>query len=356
VQIPPRWRSFVELPRVFGGPVVRARLRAVPEDFIVDEELAFGPEGEGEHCLLRVRKVGVNTDWVARRLANIAGVPGKAVGYAGLKDRHAVTTQWFSVHLGNRPEPSWQVLADDGVEVLEQHRHRRKLRRGLLAANNFRLRLRDVEGDLDALEERVACIASDGVPNYFGSQRFGRDENNLRQADALFRAGRCGTAAQLARRISRHVRGLWLSAARSQLFNEVLALRVEAGTWRSGLPGERLQLRGSHSHFLAETLDAEILARIDSGDVQPTGPLFGAGPLPTTEAVAAIEHRIGADFAHWVEGLAAAGMDQERRPLRLDPEGIAIERPEPDQVVLSFSLPAGSYATSLLRELADWSE
>lgn len=372
----PTWRSFAELPRAHGEPLLSCRLRARAEDFIVDEVLAFGPDGEGEHCLLRVRKVDANTEWTARRLASVAGVPIKAVGFAGLKDRHAVTTQWFSVHLGPRPAPRWDALLDDGIDVLESHRHRRKLRRGVLAGNRFELRLRDVQGNLDALARRIDVLASRGLPNYFGPQRFGRDQGNLYRAHELFRARALGPdgadSVRSRSRPGRHPRGLWLSAARSQLFNEVLAIRVERGDWHDALPGERLQLSGSHSHFLADTVDAAIRARVESGDAQPTGPLFGAGEPLTTAEVAAIEAGVAAAFPGWIDGLAAAGLKQERRPLTLFPEGLVMERVDPTPVsdadaivggaprmgelLLRFTLPAGSYATALLRELAVWTE
>jgi tRNA pseudouridine13 synthase len=339
----PAWCSVHDLPHAHGGPLIRARLRARPEDFVVDEVLPFGPDGDGEHRLLRVRKTDANTDWAARRIALLAGVPAKAVGYAGLKDRHAVTTQWFSVHLGNRPEPRWRQLAEDGIEVLESHPHRRKLKRGALAGNRFVLRLRDVEGDLDGVARRLALIAGRGVPNYFGPQRFGRNESNLHRADALFR----GSAG----RVSRHQRGLWLSAARSQIFNEVLAARVERDDWCRPLPGDRLQLLGSHSHFLAETIDARIRERVEDGDALPTGPLVGEGASLTSGAVAELEWTVMAPFARWIDGLAEAGLKQERRPLRLDPEDLSHEWAAADELLLRFTLPAGSYATVLLREL-----
>lgn len=357
----PSWRSFVDLPRAHGEPVIRCQLRVRPEDFLVDEELAFGPDGDGEHCLLRVRKTDANTEWAARRLAALCNVPVKAVGYAGLKDRRAVTTQWFSVHLGPRPIPNWTPLQDDGIEVLECHRHRRKLRRGVLASNQFMLRLRAVDGDPDALSRRVDLVARQGVPNYFGPQRFGRDDGNLVRADALFRGSQAcdPTPGQepkrhRSRHANRHLVGLWLSAARSQLFNEVLALRVARDDWQTALPGERLQLLGSHSHFLAEQIDEELRARVDSGDVQPTGPLFGDGEPLTAGEVAALESGVAAAFPRWIEGLAAANLRQERRALGVLPEQLTMERPQSDQVILRFSLPPGSYATAMLRELAIW--
>ncbi len=315
---------------------------------MVDEILAFGPDGDGEHALLRIRKTSANTEWVARRIASLASVSVKMVGYAGLKDRHAVTTQWFSVHLGNAPEPRWRLLAEDGIEVLEQHRHRRKLKRGSLAGNQFRIRLREISGDLDAAALKLETLVTAGVPNYFGPQRFGRHESNLLRAQALFDG--------VAPRASRQQRGLWLSAVRSQLFNELLARRVERDDWRTALIGDRLQLRGSHSHFLVDSVDEGISERLRSGDLSPTGPLFGDGESLTESQVRALEDEVAADYSDWIAGLAAAGLKQERRALRLDIEALELERIAPTEATLGFTLPAGSYATSVLRELTRWTE
>jgi tRNA pseudouridine13 synthase len=357
-----RWRTFADLPWADRGPVIRARLRERPEDFVVDELLGFAPDGDGEHLLLRVRKTGANTDWTARRLAQLAGVHVRSVGYAGLKDRHAVTTQWLSVPLGPRPVPDWAPLAADGIEVLECYRHRRKLRRGALAGNRFVLRLRDVSGDLDAFGRLIERVAGQGVPNYFGPQRFGYDDGNLHRAESLFRGAAeaarqaCGGASAgttprraPGRQRDRHLTGLVLSAVRSQLFNELLALRVQRGDWRTALPGDRLQLRGSHSHFLAEVVDETLAARVATGDCLPTGPLFGAGELPTSGEPAELEARVAAAFPDWVDGLAAAGLRQERRPLAVVPGDLTVEHPAPTEALLRFTLPPGSYATTILR-------
>lgn len=318
------------------------RLREHPEDFRVDEIMGFEPDGEGEHLLLHVRKTGANTEWVARRLASHAGLPVSTVGYAGLKDKHAVTTQWFSVHVGLHLDPDWTLLDAQGVEVLEVHRHRRKLRRGALRGNRFRLRVRGLGGDLSLLEERLSLAGRLGVPNYFGAQRFGNREGNLYAVHALFTGE--------AKRVKRHLRGLWLSAARSQLFNQVLALRVEAGTWDRPLGGERLQLDGSHASFLAETPDDEVAGRCLAFDIHPSGPLWGAGEGLTRGEVAALEQEAINDFSVWTEGLAAAGLRQERRPLRLRVEGLG-GRVTDDLLEIRFDLPAGAYATAVLREL-----
>jgi tRNA pseudouridine13 synthase len=339
-----RWRSFADLPRAFGEPPLRGVLRARAEDFRVDEIPAFAPDGEGEHLLLRVRKTGANTDWVARRLAAHAGLAASEVGYAGLKDRHAVTTQWFSLHLGNRPPPDWGRLEAQGVEVLEAFRHRRKLRRGALRGNRFAIRVRDAQADGDLLGRRIATLRHRGVPNYFGPQRFGHQDGNLHAASALF-SGRVT-------RVDRHRRGLWISAARSQLFNEVLALRVARGDWDRALPGDRLQLDGSGSHFLLGRVDGETERRVQELDLHPTGPLWGAGEALCAAAVAQLEQSLIHSFPGWADGLHAAGLRQERRALRVRVAGLGV-RSVGDGVELAFELPSGAYATAVLREIVD---
>lgn len=342
----PAWIGCAALPRAHGGPAGRARLRQELEDFQVEEDLGFAPDGEGEHQLLWVRKRGANTEWVGRQLAAFAGLPQQAVSWAGLKDRHAVTTQWFCVHTGVKGGPDWSALVSDEFVVLEAHHHRRKLRPGYLAGNRFRIRLRGFDGDRTTLAQRLDKVAERGVPNYFGEQRFGRGEGNLHRAQALF-------AGEM-RHAPRHQRGLWLSAARSQLFNQVLALRVERGDWNRTLAGDCLQLAGSNSFFLAEAPDAALIARVQAGELHPSGPLWGRGtPASRGEAVE-VEAAALAGFDPWLQGLAAAGMDQERRPLRLIPADWSWTWVDDADLELAFRLPAGAFATAVLRELVDW--
>lgn len=340
----PCWRSFQDLPYAHGGPAASGRLRRRLEDFRVDEILGFDPVGEGEHLLVQVRKTGANTEWVARRLASHLGLPASAVGYAGLKDRYAVTTQWFSLHLGLNRDPDWFGLDLEGVQVLDTRRHRRKLRRGALRGNRFCIRVSGLSGDLDALDETLQRIRL-GVPNYFGPQRFGNQDGNLYAAHALF--------IGQARRVKRHLRGLWLSAARSQLFNEVLVRRVEQGNWGRILPGERAQLAGSHASFLVEALEEELIERCRSFAIHPSGPLWGAGETLTAGEAAALERQVVEGFPIWTAGLATAGMRQERRPLRLQ-VGTLEWSVGDGALEIGFELPAGAYATSVLRELVDW--
>lgn len=336
-------------PRSAPPPLERARLRERPEDFLVEEILPFAPAGEGEHLWLRIRKRGRNTAWVADWLARRVGVPRQAVGYAGLKDRHAVAIQWFSVHLPPGCAPAaWEAVDDPGIEVLEVRRHTRKLRIGALAGNRFTLTLRGCAGDRARFAERLAAVARAGVPNYFGEQRFGHGGENVERARAMF-AGALDVR-------DRHRRGLYLSAARSLLFNEVLARRVTEGSWQRLLDGEVVSLDGSRSFFPAPEVDATLNERLARGDVHPSGPLWGAGELPSRRTARALEEAVAAAQAELARGLERSGLRQERRPLRLIPQALTAEWLDATTLRLSFCLPPGSYATTVLRELADYQD
>lgn len=331
-----------ELPFAFGAAPLTARLRVAPEDFIVEEILGYDTDGVGEHALLWVEKRGANTDWVARELARFAEVPPVNVGYAGLKDRHAVTRQAFSVQLPGRPDPDWSTFPHAEVKVLAATRHGRKLKRGALRGNRFVLTLREVQGEREAAERVLQQIAARGVPNYFGEQRFGREGGNLAQARAMF-AGR---------RMDRDKRSILLSAARSQIFNSVLAVRVEQGTWDTALPGEIWSLAGSRSWFGPEPFDAALAGRLAQGDIHPSGPLWGEGEPPSADVVGALERQVAAQYADLAEGLVKARMEQERRALRLMPRDLRWRWLDDATLELAFELPAGAYATVVVRELA----
>ncbi len=333
--------AITQLPWANGGPPLRATMRATPEDFRVEEILGYDADGHGEHALLWIEKCGANTDWVARELAKFAGVAPVAVGYAGLKDRHAITRQTFSVQLAGKPDPDWSTLACDGVDVLAVTRHSRKLKRGALRGNRFVLVLRDVQGDHAAADALLAQVAACGVPNYFGEQRFGRAGDNVAQARAMF-AGR---------RVERNKRSFLLSAARSQIFNDVLAARVERGAWDTALDGEIWSLAGSHSWFGPEPYSNVLADRLARGDIHPSGPLWGQGEPPSTGIAGALERAVGATHVDLVQGLAAAHMEQGRRPLRLLPHELKWRWLGADVLELAFELPAGSYATVVVREV-----
>jgi tRNA pseudouridine13 synthase len=339
----PVWQTLAEMPFAYGGPAGRGRIRATPEDFQVDEVLGFEADGEGEHVMLHLRKRETNTLWLAGQIARLAGVPRREVSHAGLKDRHALTTQWFSVRLAGREEPDWRELESAQIELLDAVRHRRKLRTGALRGNRFTLTIRELDADAASLEQRLLQLRSSGMPNYFGEQRFGHDYANLQQADALF-GSRLG-------RIERKLRGLLISAARSQLFNQVLAARMRLGCWNTPLDGDYMKLAGSRSGFAIEVVDEEVLRRCRGLDVHPSGPLWGRGRPKVGGAALDLEQRVLEPFADWRDGLEHVGLEQDRRPLRIAVADLDWNFTDAKTLGLSFSLPAGSYATVLLREL-----
>lgn len=338
-----------DLPRAHGEPVLSARMRVEPEDFDVTELDAFDASGAGEHLLLRIAKRGMNTAFVARLLAEWAGVDERAVGYAGLKDRHAVTRQRFSVQLPGREAPSIEGLersdaaTGQSLRVLDQARHARKLPRGALAGNRFVLVLRDVQGERDRVEQRLLAIAGRGVPNYFGEQRFGHGGGNVDRALAMF-AGL---------RVRREERAMLLSAARSALFNRVLAARVADGSWQRGLAGEAWMLDGSRSVFGPEPASEALAARLDAFDIHPTAPLWGRGQLRSEGEARELELEAlsGEGPARLRAGLESAGLRQERRATRLRPADLAWHWRADGGLQLAFALPPGGYATTVLAEL-----
>ncbi len=334
-------------PRAHGAPLGRARLKSEADDFEVEELLGFEPDGAGSHAWLRLRRRDTNTAWLARRLAAIAGVRPVAVGYAGLKDRRALATQWFSVDLAGRAEPRWaEALAAEGVELLACTRHRRKLRRGAHRGNRFVLRLRGLAAaDQAALAARLAAIRRAGVPAYFGTQRFGRDGANLERAAAILLGAR--------RERDRQRRSLALSAARALLFNRVLARRVGEGSWARALPGEVLMLEGGHSVFPCERPDEAIAARLAALDLHPTGPLPGRGGLVPSGEALACERAALAGLEDWLRGLAHAGLAAARRALRVAVHDLDWAGEGKDGLRLSFRLAPGAYATMVVRELCE---
>ena len=328
---------------VLGAPLATATLRATPEDFEVHEVLGFEPDGTGDHALLLIQKRNTNTEWLARQLAKFAGVKQVDVGYGGLKDRNAVTSQWFSVNLSGKSEPDWAQLESAQMSVLRATRNRRKLKRGAHHGNHFVITLRDVSGDTNELEARLQAVRDHGVPNYFGEQRFGIAANNIEQVRAMF-AGEIQVT-------DRHRRGLYLSAARSLLFNAVLSRRVADQSWSTALSGDALMLEGTHSFFVADVIDATLMQRLQFGDVHPAGPLWGRGEPATRLDARCIEDEVLAGYATYRGGLEQAGLDQERRALRLLIQQLSWQF-SPDRTLrLEFMLPSGAYATTVLREL-----
>lgn len=326
--------------------LLSGQIRLQFEDFVVNEVPLFHPEGSGEHVWLKIRKQDSNTDWVAGQLARIANVHKKDVGYAGLKDRHAVTTQWFSVHMpGHAATPNWQEALPDEVTVLEENRHLRKLRTGALVGNDFEIMVRDCVGDRTFLDERIKAIMHSGVPNYFGEQRFGKDFSNLNRVQDWFSGGFAPK--------NRHLKSLLLSSARSWLFNHIIQARIRQQSFSQLLNGEVFQLDASNSWFFEEvneTLQQRFLAK----DIHTTAALWGEGELPSRYDVARLENAVIRANELFAKGLLKYRLRQERRSIRVFPKSLSFEWIDNKHLLLKFHMAAGAYATSVLKELVKY--
>ncbi|QDE32114.1 tRNA pseudouridine(13) synthase TruD [Shewanella polaris] len=334
-----------ELHYLFGKPISQADLRTHNSDFIVKEILPFTPTGEGEHHMLHVRKNGMNTVYVAEILAKFAKVHPKEVTFAGQKDKNAITEQWFGVRIPGKETPEWTQLNDDKLTILSSGRHSKKLRIGALLGNRFVLTLRNITEVAD-IEARLQQIAKMGVPNYFGEQRFGHDGKNLLLGRQMLSGGRNVK--------DRNKRSMYLSAVRSNIFNQVVSYRLVTHQAQT-LAGDCVMLAGSKSYFTVQAWDDVLNARLAEKDIQLSAPLWGRGtPLAQDEALT-VEMTPLVDLSIDLQGLEEAGLSQERRPLLLEPQGIKWQF-DADTLTLEFVLPAGSYATSVLRELADYQD
>lgn len=329
-------------PRAHGEPRGSAVLKAVAEDFQVDEVLDIPLSGEGEHLWLWVEKRNLNTEEAAKRIARAAGVPLKLISYAGLKDRQALTRQWFSLHLPGKADPDLAAAEDDSLRLLQRVRHQRKLQRGAHSANGFRLRLTDLHADHAQLDARLERIRAQGVPNYFGLQRFGYEGGNL--------LGARDFAARDELPVQRNLRSRLLSAGRSYLFNRVLAQRVADGSWAEARVGDLLAFTDSRSFFPAAEAECSD-PRLAILDLHPTGPLWGEGGSPAGAEIQALEDAVAASEEPIANWLAQAGMKHERRILRLPIGGLSWHYPGPDILQLEFVLPTGCFATAMVREL-----
>jgi tRNA pseudouridine13 synthase len=263
------------------------------------------------------------------------------VGYAGLKDRHAVTRQWFSVPIGEDTVAMIAAADIQDVSILTSSKHGRKLKRGTLDGNRFQLQIRQLQGDPGVLQERLARIRELGVPNYFGPQRFGHQGRNVvRGLDLL----------QKRARLARNKKSIYLSAIRSFLFNHVLAERVRHGNWNTILEGELAMLDGTHSVFPVENVDAEIEDRCTRLDIHPTGPMPGEDGTQPSGTVLKLEEEILQTWPELTGVLQAQRVQASRRALRLYPAELDWTI-EGDRLELVFKLPPGAYATTLLREV-----
>lgn len=312
-----------EWPLAYPQTGAHGVLKQHNDDFRVDELPLQMPSGEGEHIWLHIEKNGANTGWVAKRLAELAGVKEMDVGYAGMKDRNAVTRQWFSIYMPKGTTPDFAQLNDDEMTVLTQTRHSKKLRRGDLLGNRFTLTLRNVEGEQANVDANLQQIRDHGVPNYFGEQRFGHGGNNIE-------SGRAMLAGEIRVR-NRNKKSIYLSAVRSLIFNDVIAARIHQGLWGKTIAGDLTD---------------------DMGQI--TAPMWGRGRLASSDEALVLEEAVSSEHADLCDGLEHAGLKQERRAVAAVPDNLRWEWQQgtaATDLVLTFSLPAGYYATSVIREI-----
>jgi tRNA pseudouridine13 synthase len=331
------------LPRLTADvPGCGGAFKLVPEDFEVEELPAYQPSGEGEHLYLWVEKRGRDTREVVKALASALGVDEGDVGVAGMKDRQAITRQLIS--LPARAEARLPEFSLEGVSVLWSRRHGNKLRTGHLRGNRFRLRLRGVK-DVGAARESFTRLASRGVPNYFGEQRFGREGDNADFGRLLVLGQR------LPRRPDKFQRKLYLSAFQSRLFNRALVDRLCAGTFDTALLGDVLRKEDSGGLFVCEAPEVDV-PRVAAFEVSPAGPLFGPKMTAAAHAVAEAEAKLLADEGVTLDDFRRGGDETQggRRPYRVRLANASLEV-EGEDVVLTFELPKGSYATEVLHEL-----
>ena len=334
------------LARAHGEPLCRALIKDSPADFHVNEELDIAFSGEGEHLWLRVQKTGLNTADVVDTLATHFSVKPADIGYSGMKDKQAITEQWFSICT---PDDCTSTELSPSISIIDRQRHGRKLRHGTHNSNHFRVVLRNIEWLSDdgpsAFASRLEQLSLTGFPNYLGPQRFGIKGQNLIRAEAWFR--------QPKKRVSRQQRSLYLSAARSALFNAVCDARVRAGQWCSLLVGEPLVLDGSRSFFVPDAIDDVLRKRFDDKDVHTSGPWWGRGESLARGDCAELEAVVLSD-ERWqalCQALAANRLDQDRRALRAIPKTLVATWLSDTECALEFSLTPGVFATMLLHEL-----
>ncbi len=373
--------NTANLPQPIQPLLKHATYKAHTTDFIVNELLPLEFTGEGEHLWLHIQKSGMNTAYLAKLLSEWADIPLRDVGFSGLKDRHALTTQWFSLRIPKKQLPDSEfapvdIGANESITILEQQWHNKKLNRGTHRANQFIITLRDIEfvgfdtpspsseqllSAKQAVEQHLMIISQSGVPNYFGPQRFGRSGNNIREALSLFARpvpeARPPSNKSKRKRVPREQNTMELSAARSLIFNEILAARVRDGSWNNGLAGEVFNLDGSGSIFASDEIDDTLQGRLESGDIHPTAVLWGTGNEKVSGKAAAMETDIVAHsplLTQLATGLEQRDIKAQRRALRLPIEALSWEWQDTEDsqiLILNFTLTTGSFATSVLASL-----
>ena len=339
---------------VLGRPEHRARIKQHHDDFVVAETLGFEPSGDGEHLMLLVEKYGQSTREAARKISQILAIDERDVGYSGMKDRRARTRQWYSARVAQLSEGISARFEEAGLDILRLERNYRKLRIGSHKSNQFQLVLRGFSGCAQDFERRLQLLEASGAPNYFGSQRYGRELSNLPKALAMLRQPE---EQGHVRHKLRKTRSILFSAARAYVFNQLLSRRIRGGHWSTYVEGDVLNLDKTKRFFTVSfnSWNQDLVNRLESLDIHLTGMLPGkpgSNNRYATRGIAAdMERLVCKDFSEIVNGLARWGVEEGRRPLRFRIERLGWHWLDSETLELSFSLPTGAYATSLLREL-----
>jgi tRNA pseudouridine13 synthase len=335
-------------------PTLTGNLKTTPQDFYVEEVLGFEPDGQGEFVFVFIEKVGVNTDYLAKRLASYADIDPVKVTYSGVKDRHACTRQWFCLHLLGRDVDFADLMYgfrdDEHIRVLKVTRHSKKLRIGSHRENRFIIRIRSLQGDLIELENRLSLVKMAGVPNYYGAQRFGINGNNLENGARWLEHGRKGK-----KRLSK-TESFWLSAMRSWCFNQALSDQLANGSWNRVFIGDIAQETNNSVQFRIKSLSPGLMLRQMTMKVQPVLPLISQGWQDgTSDKRALMITQSLASNEDVVEGLLNLGLSRDSRVSRLSPNNMEWElihkNSAPSELLMQFSLPKGAFATSVLREI-----
>ena len=327
-----------------------ADIRVTNADFQVTEELGFTLSGEGEHLWLLIEKDNLNTQDVVTILARQSGVKPRDIGFSGQKDRNAITRQWISLPwtlVQHKDIEGWLLPEDGTIRILDHLFHQRKLKIGSHKSNSFSITLRNIKGDRQGYEARLASIKENGVPAYFGPQRFGRNGKNLSSAYRLF------SGQWQPRKHQRNQKSMALSAARSWLFNQVLSRRVKLGNWNTAIEGDVLQMEGKGSFFSYSANDDSVGKRLADKDIHPSGPLWGKGELPSSGLANELEWAIAQDHPEIIAGLENSGLKQSRRALRQIPHEFSWQWIDELTLGVQFSLVRGQFATSVLREISN---
>jgi len=345
--------TIINYQKAFKPINLKGEIKQSSDDFIVEEIISFEPTGEGEHLFLWVQKRDQNTTWVAKQIAKWAGVNNRKVNFGGLKDRYAVTRQWFSIHLPGKADPDTLNFNVEGCKILKALRHNKALKSSALRGNRFNIAITKLALSGQTLEkevsrqsviDRIEQIKSTGVPNYFGEQRFGIDGGNLDVATRLFNG--VSDDDPISQRMA-------VSAARSHLFNLVLEQRIQNQTWQQYISGDVCMLNGSKSFFTPNEEDlVDVPTRMQAFDIHPTGLMYGKGASLVSNDVAQIEQLVIESHPLYTKGLTERKLPMERRALRVKLNDFTYQV-TPEAIHLSFMLPAGSFATSVVREIID---